>query len=353
MKVSYLAILGLSTVVLSACSFTPREQAEGDFEYTNVELREPLRPAAGKQLPTPSNRYEVPQVNVTGEVGKDVNVLSPVLVRATAAGSRPSENPDVTAVDFSELDGMENLPAFVWESLYDELAERNIEVRDEAAEQSLTTGWISENVLVTEDELEVTVERRFKVNMEVPDHRRIATLSVEMIDKKQSGPGAGMAPGGVSDSNAEAALLNGVINEIAIRQQEIFAEAEANAVVNVEPTFNADGMPAFQVDIGFDVAWPLTEEVLEALGFEVDDLNQSTGMYYVNYLREAGFSLAFWNSRSDGKIDLPDGNYQINVTGDNNTSTITIFRGEEPLTAADIDRIYGPFAAEIRRQSAL
>ncbi|MGQ4275701.1 outer membrane protein assembly factor BamC [Pseudidiomarina sp. E22-M8] len=354
MKFSHIGILCVTSLALSACSFTPREQAEGSFEYTNKKLIEPLAPAPGKQVPQPTHHFAVPDTNVEGAVGKRINVISPVLVRATAAGSRPNDRMGVTAVDFSELEGMDDLPSFTWQEIKDTLARKNVGIVDEVEQQRLTTDWVGERLEVGEDELEVLIERRYVVMLDVPEHRRLVTLEVNMMDKRESGPGRGILPAGVSDTNAEATLLNSMINEIAVRQQGIFKAAEEAAVVNVEPTFNDEGFPAYTIDIGFDEAWPLMAAVLENLGFEIDDLNQSSGMYYTNYLKDTGFSLAFWNSRNKGKLDLPDGDYQINVKGDGSDTTITILNDDgQPLSAADIDRLYGPVAAEIRRRSAL
>ncbi len=353
MKVSSIAMICLSSLAVSACSFTPREQAEGGFDYTNTQSVQALEPAPGKQLPERSRRYEIPPVDGTGAVGANMNVLPPVLVRGTAAGSRASENVDVTAVDFSELDGMEDLPNFTWEGIKAALQRENLTIVAETPEQSLTTGWQQEQLEVGEDELAATVQRQYQVTMQVPDHRRTATVTVDMVDKQVSGPGASEVPGGVSDTNAEANLLNAMINEIAVRQQGVFEAAEAAATVTVQPSFNDAGFPAYQLDIGFDVAWPLMADVLEGLGFEIDDLNQSAGMYYLEYMRDPGFSLAFWNDQREGKLDLADGSYQLNVKGDDSTTTLTFYRGDTPLTAADIDRLYGPIAAEIRQRSAL
>lgn len=353
MKVSSIAMICLSSLAVTACSFTPREQAEGSFDYTNTSQSQPLKPAPGKQLPQRSSRYQIPEVATSGEVGRSLNVVPPVLVRGTAAGSRASEDPLLTAVDFSELDGMDDLPNFTWEGIKAALARENIAIVAETPQQSLTTGWQRQQLEVGEDELAATVERQFRVTMQVPDHRRTATVIVDMTDKKVSGPGANMVPGGVSDANAEANLLNTMINEIAVRQQGVFEAAEAAATVTVQPTFNDAGFPAYQLDIGFDVAWPLMADVLEGLGFDIDDLNQSAGMYYLEYMRDPGFSLAFWNDKREGKLDLADGSYQLNVKGDDSSTTLTFYRGETPLTAADIDRLYGPIAAEIRQRSAL
>ncbi|MDN7124102.1 outer membrane protein assembly factor BamC [Pseudidiomarina sp. 1APP75-32.1] len=353
MKFSHIGILSITSLALAACSFTPREHAEGSFDYTKKELVEPLQPAPGKQVPQSTNRYNVPETEVDGAVGKNINIIAPVLVRATAAGSRPSQAVGITAVDFSELEGMDDLPSFTWQEVKDTLQRKNIAIEEEVDEQRLKTGWDAERLEVGEDELEVVIERRYEVLLDVPDHRRLVTLEVNMIDKRESGPGRGVLPSGVADTNAEARLLNSMINEIAVRQQGIFKAAEEAAVVNVEPTFNDKGYPAYKIDIGFDAAWPLMADVIENLGFEIEDLDQSQGMYYTNYLRDTGLSLFFWNSRNEGKLDLPDGDYQINVKGDGDETVITILRDEQPLTAADIDRLYGPVAAEIRQRSAL
>ena len=166
MKVSSIAMICLSSLAVSACSFTPREQAEGGFDYTNTQSVQALEPAPGKQLPERSRRYEIPPVDGTGAVGANMNVLPPVLVRGTAAGSRASENVDVTAVDFSELDGMEDLPNFTWEGI-------------KAASEKMTN-YIND---LNMSELEKPIISNVTAN-ETSSSKEIKSLLISQIEKK-------------------------------------------------------------------------------------------------------------------------------------------------------------------------
>ncbi|MDX1705711.1 outer membrane protein assembly factor BamC [Pseudidiomarina sp.] len=353
MKSFVVSLTCLSVAVIGGCSFTPQEQAEGDFSYTKTSLHDGLKPAPGLKVPEASTFYQVPPVPANKPVGKSVNIKSPTLVWATAAGSRVEETQDEVKVYFDEIEGMSNLAEFVWTGMLAELSARQIEVASEQPQQRLETGWVVHEREVGEEELRVRSERRFEFIMATPDHGRTTSLTVNMIDKQQSGPGQDFNPGLVADRNAETRLLNGVINEIAIRQNNMQGIVATGTDIDVTAGFNDDGYPALTLDTSFQNSWGLMGAVLPELGFTIDDLNQSAGNYYTTYEKgKRGLSkLAFWRDSVEGKLDIPEGEYEINVNGDRNLTTITFFFDGQPLSAAQLNRIYGPVAAEIRRQN--
>ncbi len=353
MKSIVVSLTCLSVAAIGGCSFTPQEQAEGDFRYTEAALHDGLEPAPGLSLPETRSHYRIPEVPANTPVGKSVNIKSPIQVWPTAAGSRVEETQAEVKVYFDELEGMANLSEFVWGSALAELSARQIPVTSEQPQQRLETGWVVEEREVGEDDLLLRTERRFELVMETPDHGRTTALSVDMIEKQESGPGKGFSEGLVADRNAEARLLNSIINEVAVRQNTNQGMVATDDSIDVTAGFNDEGYPALTLDTSFQNSWGLMGAVLPELGFAIDDLNQSTGRYYTTYEKgKSGLSkLAFWRDSAEGKLDIPEGDYEIQVTGNRELTTITFYFDGEPLSAAELNRIYGPVAAEIRRQS--
>ncbi|HET8816332.1 MAG TPA: outer membrane protein assembly factor BamC [Pseudidiomarina sp.] len=345
----------LSVVVASGCSFTPQEQADGGFEYTEAELTDGLRPAPNKGLPAPSNRYEVPDVEQGLPIGPEVNIQAPVLVRPTAAGSRIEETEQRVRIYFDELEDMSNLSSFVWQGVTKALNQRGIGIVESSPEQRLVTAKVRYEREVSEDELALVTERQFEITQTTPDHGRTTAIEVNVIESTESGPGAGLQPSLIADRNAAAMLLNDIVNEIAIAQQENRIFNEANQEVIATAGFNADGFPAIVVESDFDTVWALMGQALPELGFSIDDLNQSTGQYFTEYSKGSKglSSLAFWRDEEAGRLDIADGDYMIRVTGDNETTTVTFHYNEKPLSAAEVNRIYAPIAASLRRQNSL
>lgn len=352
MKVSALTFSSLAILVVSGCSFTPKEQASGSFDYVEVKTRQALTPAADLSLPPPRNRYDVPEVNGSRDIGTGVNILAPVLVWPTAAGSRVEESDNQVRVHFDELEGMSNLPALIWSAMTQRLQADGIAMRSSVPEQQLETDWISTTTLVGEDELELITERRYAIEFESPAHRRTVAVAVTMVEKNERGAGAGMRQNLVDDRNQAALLLNRLINEVAVQfvstRQSISPE-----FYTVSAGFDDNGFAALRVDTSFINTWTMVGLVLPELGFTIDDLNQTTGRYYLSYSSESSVlsQLAFW--RDKPSLALPDGDYEVVVTGNQSNTSITFYRDDKALSAQQVNALYAPIAAEFRRQLEL
>ncbi|RUO79192.1 outer membrane protein assembly factor BamC [Pseudidiomarina taiwanensis] len=354
MKRSQMALVLAASTALGACSFTPPEQAAGDFDYAQQQLKDPIEAAPGLEFDAQSQRYQVPEGDFPGALGAQLNIRAPIVVRAVAAGSRVEETEDQVRVYFDELENMDSLAPFVWENVRAGVSQQGIDIVSEQTEQELVTGWVSETALVGEDELEVVNQRRFKVSMDTASHGRTTAVKVEVLESQSQGPGSALYDAEMGQRNAATALLNALIVEVAVAQIDEDILTTRDTSLNVQAGFNQEGFPALVIDGSFATVWALMGQVLPELGFEIDDLNQSTGQYFTTYSEEAsGFDWAFWRDRQQGKLPLVDGEYMIRVTGDRTTTTVTLHYNDKPLSADDLTRIFGPFAAEIRKQSGL
>lgn len=353
MKLKVLVLAGTATIVASACSFTPREQAEGKFDYLNAGLQEKVEPAPNKKLPTPTNRYAIPAANQSGPTGKIVPVLAPTLVWPLANGSRIEENEPATHIYFDEIEGMNNVEQYVWQGALQALRTRNVGIVEQQDRKRIVTDWLTESFEHGEDDDLVTIRRRVALTFDTADHGRTTTIHSDIVEiEVETENNVEVNPTYLAfrNRNAATAALNMVVSEIAITQMAGVAAVGDDGAVAVDMGFDEDGYAAIVLGASFGFTWGLMQEVLPELGFGIDDYNRELGRYYVLY----GVKKSFWFSRNvDGKLELPRGEYEVKVTGDQKRTTITLFRNGQPLDAAQVMQIFAPFAAEIRAQSSI
>lgn len=355
MKANLFVLAGVAALLVNGCGFTPKEQAEGDFDYVQVENDQQLQPAPGKQLPVQRNRYEVPPAANSTPMGADVIVMAPTLVWPVANGSRVEEDETETRVFFDELDGMNDVENYVWQGLLQGIAIRGWTIFEQQEKQRLVVGWIGENFEYGDDEIAVTIERKVEITMDTADHGRTTALVSKVLDRKISPPDAQLDTVYLEhrDNAAAANALNRLISEIAITQAKGVASVTDDGSIDIQVGFDEDGFAAFIVGASFNFTWGVMEPTLTELGFEIDDYNQQTGRYYANYDAEGSGGFSLWSDSTEGKVALPSGRYEIKVTGNRQRTSVTLFRAGEPVSPAQVSDIFAPFAAEIRKQSSL
>ncbi|RUO60974.1 outer membrane protein assembly factor BamC [Pseudidiomarina marina] len=352
MKANLLVLAGAATVLASACTFTPKQQAEGKFDYTELAVEGSIQPAPNKQLPEPTNRYTVPDAERSGPIGTAVPILAPKLVWPVADGSRVEEAEDQVRIYFDELDGMSDIEQYVWQGALQALRMRNIGVTEQVNRQSIQTDWVVETFVYGEDEEEVSIRRRFRFDFATAEHGRTTAVNSSVIERQLTAEDTVEIDNSYldfRDRDAATTALNMVISEIAITQQTGVADVDDEGAVLVDMGFDEDGYASFIMGASFSYTWALMRDVLPEVGFKVDDYNREIGRFYVTYELEE----SFWGGRSDGKLELPEGAYEVKVTGDAKRTSITLFRDREALSADEVMQIFAPFAAEIRTQSGV
>ncbi|MDT7524717.1 outer membrane protein assembly factor BamC [Pseudidiomarina sp. GXY010] len=355
MKLKLIALACCSAAMAAGCSYTPAGQAQGSFEYTDVQQRPELQAADGLNKPVSTNRYEIPPVPASEPVGTEVDINAPVVVWPLADGSRVEETEQLPRIYFDELEGMTNISDYVWNSALQGLQARNIGVAAIQDKQVISTDWLTTQYQIGENETPLQVQRRFNLIMESAPHGRTASLLVEVAERQDKGPTIGEVLASKQDRDAAAGLLNQVVSEIAIMQYQGVGSLTEDGTLAIDAGFDDEGSPAMVLGASFNFSWTLMASVVEELGFEIDDLNQSTGRYYLDYDKDksGASSLAFWRSSKEGKLDIANGSYELKVTGDRRRTTLTFFTNGEAFSAAELNRIFAPVAAEIKRQSEL
>lgn len=360
MKFTRVATVVAATIAVSACSSGPKEQASGDFDYTEINQRSSLTIPEPMAQPEYSDDYRVPaDKQFPGAVGGDVNVMSPRLVRPVALGSRVLENEQQSTVYFDVVDGMgRSVSDFVWRA-----AERVLERRGIRWQQQTEHRWLSEPVsraVEIEDDSsfwdfsdnesrQLQRQFRYQLAQEPAAHQRTTSLTIDLVDATEQHDGQTVAMSDIRQTNTEVMLLNAIISEVNRMQQQAVLD-QGNQVVPLSLSTNNKQEAIFVIGMNFENAWPLAGLALEEIGLIVDDLNRDAGTYFVEYSEpDSGF--LFMGGDDYDALDIEEGEYEVRLVEYNDDTAMTVVKDGEVVSAAWLQAIEDAFATALQEQN--
>jgi outer membrane protein assembly factor BamC len=349
-------IAGVTALVTSGCaSKGERELASGNFDYLEASQQQTLEVPPELDTPNFSRRYELPELGENapkGLVGKKLKVVSPSLVLPLVAGSHVEEGSPDTKVLFDQINDNEALDTTVWNTVLKYLEKQNVGVASfDKENRVLLTDWVTEFeegetswYSITENT--VAVKKKFKFTMGLAPHGRTASLKVSLVDYSDEGSDTQFnALDPISRRNQEAGFLNAVIQDydfgIRLARDERIAKIRQGFDSNMG--FNEDGEPAIVIDAVYENAWPRILLVLRKMGFDVKDLDQSTGLLFVQY---TGAEESWWGnvfgSNDDLNIEKQDYSLQVGSVGEK-TAIKFLSEDNSPFETELITEVFTPF----------
>ena len=359
MKTSLALVSSLSILALAACSSQlEKETASGSYDYLNAKQHEKLKIPEGLEQPDYSEDFALPPVGEEANeslVGREIKIVSPPLVLPLVTGSHVEEGSRSATVMFDKVDDSQPLDTTIWNSLLSYLDEEGIGVdKFDPENNTLVTDWM---IITSDDEegdawytwsaSEKQVGRRFEFDLEMKPHGRSAALSVQLRDYMETkGDDVNADINELEERREEVAILNQVIShyEYQIQLEDSRRIAKIRQGLNTEMGFNADGDPAYVISAQYDVAWPRLLLVMRKMGFDVKDLDKSTGLLFVTY---TGVDDSWWSGLfgSDDKV-LEEDDYRLKVTKAGPEKTVVTFMNDEsePFEANQVSDLYEPFS---------
>jgi outer membrane protein assembly factor BamC len=349
----------LALVIATGCtSSETRKQASGNFDYLAVKEGEMLKVPSDLKRPPASNRYQLPEVKSPHDMlGPQVLVHSPRLVLPLVSGSHVEEGSEKATVLFDQIDDSKSLDSTIWDTVLGYLELNNIAVENFDRENNvLVTDWVVSTVDIdtswydfTEEKLEQA--RKFKLSVELAPHGRTASLNVEkvaFIDENGDSQFVNASPFELREN--EVNFLNYIIQEydFGIRLAQNQRMAMIRDGFNSELGFNPDGDSAIVVDAIYENTWPRLLLVLRKMGFDVIDLDQSSGLMFVKY---NGPDSSWWDGLfSDEALDLDKVNYRLLVQATGDKTTITFKDSDnkafEINQVTDLYSVFSDYMAE-------
>ncbi|NDV92914.1 outer membrane protein assembly factor BamC [Alteromonas sp. 345S023] len=355
---SMLAIASTITLVaLAGCSSQiDRKTASGSYKYTETKEGKGLVVPADLSAPSFSRDFELPELGENADpslVGKNLIIQSPALVLPLVTGSHVEEGRSSATIWFDQVDDSQPLDEAIWNSLLSFLDEEGIGVENFDAENNvLVTDWMRmtkelDSPWYQWSDVESEISRRFEFSLEMKPHGRSAALSVDLKDYKEKTADKVIDEvSGLEERREEVSVLNQVIGhyEYQIQLEETRRIARIRQGLQTEMGFNSDGDAAYIVSSQYDVVWPRTLLVLRKLGFDVKDLDKSTGLLFVRY---NGADNKWWDGLFSGDDTLLEkGDYRLKVAaaGENRTSITFMDDESVPFEPNQVSDLYSTFA---------
>lgn len=368
MKKSLALVSSLVVVAVTGCaSQLEKDTASGSYKYLNAEQNAPVKVPESLDQPKFSNEYALPELGDGADqdlVGRQLRVVSPALVHPLVSGSHVQEGTDGAVVTFDQVDDRQPLKKAVWDAVLSFLDKQNVGVREfDQQNNTLITDWfvLTEEV---EDEdspwyawssdIDAQKKRRFKFDMAVKPHGRTVSLRTELVEfEAVTGDDKVTQLNEFAAQREEVAILNRVIGhyEYQIQLDNSRRIAEIRQGLDTEMGVNRKDEPAIVVNGKYDVVWPRMLLVLRKLGFDVKDLDKSTGLLFVTY---NGSDSGWWSNLFSGDDELlKKGDYRLRIEPLEQSTTVTFMNDQsEPFEAGQVTELYEPFA-EVMNQDNL
>jgi outer membrane protein assembly factor BamC len=351
-------VVGLSLVAfaIAGCAGkAEREVASGSFKYLEASQHKTMDVPEDLDTPNYSQRYELPEVGESAPTtlkGKNLKVVPPSLILPLVSGSHVEEGSEDAKVLFDQINDNEPLQKTVWDTVLTYLEKNNVGVEQFDKENNiLITDWVTELRETESSWYDFTdnyeaVQKKFKFTMLIAPHGRTASLKNELVDYK----GVNGTPSMenidlISKRTEEATFLNSIISEydFGIRLANTQRIAKIRQGFNTDMGFDSDGNSAFMVDAVFENTWPRLLLVLRKMGFDVKDLDQSTGLLFVQY---NGAEQSWWSGLfgSEDELDIEKSEYRLKLEGLGDKTAVTFMDNEsKPFSAKQVTNIFAPF----------
>ncbi|CUS49231.1 MAG: beta barrel protein translocation lipoprotein component BamC [Idiomarinaceae bacterium HL-53] len=352
-------------LVLTACSSAQYDKPDGTFDYVNIPERDQLETPEGLELQTDTAIYAVPLLPTAADdavIGDDVSIRPPRQLLAVAPGSRVEESSRESVIYLDTVDGIANLSNSVWEHMIDVVDRLGVSYERDRETNTIITERFTilqyersrpglANVL-NRDKIVTESEQAFELTFTVAGHGRSGALTAKAIEPTWIVDGQTQSV----PMNFERMLERDLLNDVSLELERSYQTNRAvfsDRNIDIQTGVSTNDEPAFVMNTDFSNAWVLFPEMLEALGFDIEDLNQSEGIYYTTYnpfSERSWFSrLAFWKGDEMGPLGLEEGSEVRFLLDDRDEQVYVIPKIEDEALSAEQLQAWYPFVVEAFR----
>ena len=311
-----------------------------------------LKIPAGLKAPKKPGQYDLPAKVAAGVTPEQMDLRAPMQVLAVATNARVEEEEKEARVWFERSEFTGDLMPYLQTNISGYFTKNTIEV-SQPKQLEWQTGWVSEYQETgwwLWKGQELTQQSKFSVQLEPRSHGRTIAVQVKLLEHKYTDETQKLTP--ISQRREEVHFLNRIIDHIATVELAAIREAKAKLPdVLLTRAVNDKQEPVMLTTQPIDVAWSQLELLLEKVGLEVTDLNQSDYVYYVKYVKaEQGFWDSIWGDEDLPELPLTAGEYQLSLSKTDKGTAIKIKdKDGKVLDQTTLDAVYEVFAAAIRQ----
>lgn len=280
----------------------------------NYRAYTPVTVPSSLQAPATDRDFAMDEAQYSGQA-EESSLRPPQQVLTLAQGTWIEEGDKQSRIFFDKNDGVESLSNAIWEAI--EGALKNLNASASSANKGtgvLETGWLS--LIQAKDgwfweDNKVPSEHRFKFTIVQQEHKRTASLLVELVDFRSDS----LELTDLLKQQLEVRALNEVVGEYDFQYRRLLAE-QRQSVGQLAIAFglNEAGQPALVLSTDYDRAFDKVSTMLEALNFNIEKVNLDESTIAVEYEKPQD---SVWNSIwGDEGIALPleNGKYTIKIS---------------------------------------
>ncbi|WP_407331140.1 outer membrane protein assembly factor BamC [Enterovibrio sp. 27052020O] len=331
--------LGLSVVLvasLAACSSADkRRQASDDFEYLDAPALSQWQTLPDQQ-PEFSGAYRIPERQFDGPVGRDIDIRPPQQILELIPGARYEQDTKGVTVWMPRAEQAERL----WQTIEDMASQTQIPVRTASAD-SIETDWV---VWTIEDDEEV-IESRYLLTP-IEDRARYG-FRIDMVEWKRNGESENLSLASRERYNVQMTNLIAARYDNDLREEARLKAQELVKNIPISLGKDRSGLPVIIARAPYDVFWERLPNILNELGFTVEDRNRSQGTLSVA-LKEQDDE--FWQELGVQPLQLDRNKYNI-LLGDlgNRTSINVTDSAGKPVPEEQLANLSPALVAAVER----
>jgi outer membrane protein assembly factor BamC len=340
--------------VLSGCSWLYGEQGlihDSTNDYLKSKEENPLQLPQGYDSSRLKDELAIPPIADKAKqspIGPELDAQPPIQILAVTQGMR--------------VDRSSEIPAIFWMIDADKLHERitaYLEFKDVSYRQESNrylTDWI-----VTDNEawwrsvfgtdLPRFVREKFDLSITPSGVNGEYRVAVKLLDRELMPYDEDQWIKAVSDTRSATEFLNGLVGYIDYLERVDNAKRlqELNRGITMSLGKDKEGNAALvATDSDWRTLWLKTPKVLEPFGFKLTDKDQTTGTYFFEFeANEPGFFASLFGDEEGIALELPNGAYQVIVSGkEGGAATLTLLDTEGlPLSDAKMAQLF-PYLSE-------
>lgn len=348
---------GICLLAVSASSLTGCGMLWGDKGYFRDRGGDYLEahPTPAMQLPDGAQvkhldpLLPIPHRITSVAPGEDYKVPRPQALSTSASSG------DFSVQKSGQLSWVvaQRIPAQVWPVAQQFFEENGFKIANERPHLGeFTTQWQAPSELNESLVREVwgsaprDLQIRFRVRIEPGVQRNSSDVFIDQAQRNNSSTTSVAWTDNATTGAASGSLLEVLNSHLTQRNAEgdsfsLLASKTYDTPKRVELVDGGNGVKVLRLDASFDRAWSSVGRALNAANISVDDLNRSTGLYYIDLAqgakqKEPGFFKRLFSSKKKAAGKVSAELYTVRLTAINQQVFVSVERGADTLAPADV-----------------
>ncbi len=332
-------VVSLMLLLLVACSAEQRykRQVSGDETYLDAPALQALHVPAGMSLPLKNSAFDVPAGNLTGAVGKHLDIRPPVQPLALLEGSRAEYANGISQLLLENNAQNRNL----WKQVVRAVQDNGVPIASrQNTEQILITDWLK---WPRADE-DIPFEGRYQISVQPQSYQLL--LLVKSLGLQQAGKAV---PDNAEIQRYNSTMLNHIISELDKQRtnSENNQVALNTGTLYVQSGNDDTGLPVLIVRTSYTTLWQRLPAALAKAGMRAGNSSRSQGTLKVSYKSPGNTS---WDALGAKDPQLKEGNYTLQMGDLGNRSSVQFSDAKgHRITQTQNDALVAVFQAALNQ----